>query len=253
MSIKKKTWEILQGFRCADVSDAMDSMGLPNFYMDPAMRPMIPKTRFIGIARTADFAPSAKAMPAMSYEDFEKLQYAGKAEGGYHYWDNPAAGVTKEDWDAYVNGFEGDSVLVIAAHGKIGGVLGSENCHRMMTRNGVVGFVFDGYMRDTPESIEEEVPVFSTGISFVHPMGRIELCAYDKPVECAGVRVCPGDIICADHDGLMVIPAELADEVAYRCYKIQQIDRVNRRQNYIDAGKAFDESVELLPDLERWF
>jgi regulator of RNase E activity RraA len=60
-------------------------------------------------------------------------------------------------------------------------------------------------------------------------------------------------VISADHDGIVVIPARYADEVAYRSYRIQQIDRVNRRKKYQDAGRPLDETVELLPDLARWF
>ena len=70
---------------------------------------------------------------------------------------------------------------------------------------------------------------------------------------CAGVLVLSGDVIFADHDGVVVVPARFADEVAYRAYKIQQIDRVNRRRNYEKAGKPMDETVEPLPNLARWF
>jgi regulator of RNase E activity RraA len=145
-----------------------------------------------------------------------------------------------------------DEVLVCAANGLIGGVYGSDNVQGMVN-NGMVGLVFDGYMRDTPESIIQDLPVFSKGISYVHPQGRIEPYSVDKPVLCAGVMVTPGDVVCADHDGIIVVPVRYADEAAYRSYKIQQIDRVNRRKKYEDAGKAYDETVELLPDLARWF
>ena len=37
---------------------------------------------------------------------------------------------------------------------------------------------------------------------------------FNVPIGCAGVLVCPGDIICADDDGAVVIPASLADAVA---------------------------------------
>jgi len=63
----------------------------------------------------------------------------------------------------------------------------------------------------------------------------------------------PGDVICADHDGIIVVPARYADEVAYRSYKIQQKDRVGRRMKFEAAGLPLDETVELLPDLVRWF
>ena len=55
MAIHEKTMEIIRTSRRADISDAMDSMGLQDLYsMDPSMRPMIPQTSFCGIARTLE-------------------------------------------------------------------------------------------------------------------------------------------------------------------------------------------------------
>ena len=252
MVINRKALELIKMSRCADLSDALDSMGLQDLYcMEPYMRPIIDQTSFCGIARTMEFTKTDVKMPYMEYEDFERLQYARKKDGGYHYWDN------KQKTDLFDKAMElfvnvKDSVIVCAVHGLIGGVFGSENVHNMVN-NGLLGIVLDGYMRDTPESIIQGMPVFSKGISYVHPQGRIELNSLDESVLCAGVQVSSGDVIFADHDGVIVIPSRYADEVAYRSYKIQQIDRVNRRNNYIKEGRTFDDTVELLPDLERWF
>ncbi|MCL2319292.1 MAG: RraA family protein [Treponema sp.] len=252
MAIKEKTMEIIKTSRCADLSDALDSMGLQDQYsMDPYMRPMIDLTSFCGIARTLEFVKTDIKMPYMEYEVFERMQYARKKDGGFKYMDNNLDPTVQDQAEKVMNAGKGE-VIVCAAHGMIGGIFGSDNAHGLINR-GVEGIVLDGYMRDTPESILEKVPVFSKGISYVHPMGRIQVRAADKPVVCAGVLVMPGDLIFADHDGIVVIPIRYADEVAYRSYKIQQIDRVNRRRKYQDAGKPMDETVELLPDLARWF
>lgn len=252
MGIHEKTLELIKMSRCADLSDALDSMGLQDLYsMEPYMRPMINQTSFCGVARTFEFVKTDKKMPYMEYEDYERLQYGRKKDGGFHYWDNDADPAIFDEAMKLFNEVDG-VVIVCAAHGLIGGIFGSENVHKMVN-GGLQGIVLDGYMRDTPESIIQEMPVFSKGISYVHPEGRIQLHAVDKTVLCAGVQVMPGDVIFADHDGVIVIPARYADEVAYRSYKIQQIDRVNRRNNYIQAGRELDETVELLPDLDRWF
>ena len=251
-AIHEKTMEIIKTSRCADLSDALDSMGLQDQYsMDPYMRPMIDLTCFCGIARTLEFVKTDIKMPYMEYEVFERMQYARKQDGGYKYFDNNLDPGIQDEAEKVMNAGKGE-VIVCAAHGMIGGVFGSENGQGIVNR-GVAGIVFDGYMRDTPESILQMLPVFSKGISYVHPMGRIQIQSADKPVVCADVLVMPGDVISADHDGIVVIPARYADEVAYRSYKIQQIDRVNRRRKYQDAGKPLDETVELLPDLARWF
>ena len=64
------------------------------------------------------------------------------------------------------------------------------------------------------------------------------------------IYVCPGDVIIADDDGVICIPQGIADEVASRAYKIQQKDRRDRRRYYEKLGRTYDETVELLPDLD---
>lgn len=142
-----------------------------------------------------------------------------------------------------------DDVLVIAAHGTRAGVLGSANTLSFMA-NGVVGFVIGGTCRDCGECIMQRSPVFSSVRSYTHPMGRIRIKSDNEPVVCAGVLVRPGDAIVADDDGVICVPAAIADEVARRAYRIQQKDRADRRGLYERLGRTFDETVELLPDLE---
>jgi regulator of RNase E activity RraA len=252
MEISEMTFNILKMSRCADISDALDSMGLQDIYhMDPTMRPLIPLTRFCGIARTVEYGRTDEKMPNMNYEDFEKLQYAPKRYGGYLFIDN----LNKPESFIYEMGnrvWRPNDVLVCTCNGLIGGVIGSENGMKLISE-GVVGIVIDGYMRDTEESIIENLPVFSKGISFVHPQGRIQAESYNESIVCAGVLVNPGDVICADNDGIIVVPQKYADEVAFRSYKIQQIDRIQRRKNYEKMGIEFDATVELLPNIKNGF
>jgi tetratricopeptide (TPR) repeat protein len=93
MAIHQKTLEILKMSRCADISDALDSMGLQDKYsMVPEMRPLIPQTRFCGLARTMEFVKTDEPLPYMPYEDFERLHpeneavsYAVYQQGMCHY------------------------------------------------------------------------------------------------------------------------------------------------------------------------
>ena len=52
-----------------------------------------------------------------------------------------------------------------------------------------------------------------------------------------------GDVIVADDDGVMVVPQEIADEVACRALLIQDKDRPGRRENYKKPGLPLDETV----------
>ncbi|TVR52227.1 MAG: RraA family protein [Spirochaetaceae bacterium] len=241
MPVTKQTIELFQILRCADVCDALDSMGLQDRYeMGLAMRPMFPGIRFAGIARTQEFEKFDHRMPAMSYDEFDQKQYKDIEDGGYSAYTRPGV-------EPYVAA-PGD-VVVIAAHGTRAGVLGSANTLDFMT-HGVVGMVIDGTCRDSGECIMQRSPVFSTVRSYTHPMGRIRIKGTGEPVVCAGVNVCDGDMIIADDDGVICVPQKIADEVAKRAYRIQQKDRIDRRRFYEKLGRAYDETVELLPDLE---
>lgn len=241
MAVSKETLEILRMCRGADVCDALDSMGLQDRYEFALnMRPLIPGTKFAGIAHTQEFDYYDRKMPEMTYEEFDKKQYAHIEDGGYSAYTRPG-----------VNRYAGaeDEVFVIAAQGSRAGILGSANTLDYMTK-GVVGFVIDGTCRDTGECILQKAPVFSTVVSYTHPQGRIRVKSDSEPVVCAGVYVCPGDVIVADNDGVICVPQGIADEVAKRAYKVQQKDRKDRRKFYEKLGREFDETVELLPDID---
>lgn len=241
MAISIKTIELYQILRCADVCDALDSMGLQDRYeMALNMRPIFNGICFAGIAHTQEFDYYDHKMPTMRYEEFDKKQYLNIEDGGYSSYNRP--GVEK---------YEGNprEVLVIAAQGSRAGILGSANTLSYITK-GVVGFVIDGTCRDTGECIMQSAPVFSTIRSYTHPMGRIRIKSDSEPIVCAGVYVCPGDMIIGDDDGVICVPQSIAEEVGKRAYKIQQKDRIDRSRFYDKLGRESDETVELLPDLD---
>lgn len=79
---------------------------------------------------------------------------------------------------------------------------------------GVAGLVSDGGIRDSSPISEMGFPVFCAGPSA--PTNRIlhRAVDYGLPIACGGVPVYPGDILVGDADGVAVIPADLAEEVA---------------------------------------
>jgi 4-hydroxy-4-methyl-2-oxoglutarate aldolase len=80
-------------------------------------------------------------------------------------------------------------------------------------RKRLAGVVVEGCIRDVDELAERRHPVWSTAISPAHPDKR-GTGAVNVPVRCGGVLVRPGDVICADGDGVLVLPqAHLAEAV----------------------------------------
>jgi regulator of RNase E activity RraA len=226
--VSEETLAILRSVRTSDVSDALDSMGLQERYqMDPIMRPLYFGIRFAGLAHTAEYDVIDRPLRKMSYEEFDRRQYARGPEGLWREagpWGGP------------------DQVLVIDAKRTAAGILGSANTLQGRIK-GVVGFVIDGTCRDSHECIIQRTPAFCTVRSPAHPMGRIEPISDNRPITCAGVKVRPGDVVLGDDDGVMVVPQEIAGEVARRAKLIQDKDRPGRRASYEKLGLPLDDTV----------
>ena len=84
-----------------------------------------------------------------------------------------------------------------------------------LLRRGVAGLVGDGGIRDAgPIAEMTQFPVFCAGPSAPLNLAQHHAVESNVPIGCGGVAVYPGDIIVGDRDGIAVIPAALADEVA---------------------------------------
>ncbi|HVX67544.1 MAG TPA: RraA family protein, partial [Bryobacteraceae bacterium] len=77
---------------------------------------------------------------------------------------------------------------------------------------GARGAVIDGLVRDVRKIQELQFPVFARGIKPVDSKGRGIAIDYNVPAEVAGVLVSPGDLVFADFDGVVVVPAAVVSE-----------------------------------------
>jgi 4-hydroxy-4-methyl-2-oxoglutarate aldolase len=78
---------------------------------------------------------------------------------------------------------------------------------------GAAGAVMDGCVRDTRAIRKAGFPVFHGGIAPLDTKGRARVMAIDIPINCAGVRVCSGDLVFGDADGLVVVPQRVEEDV----------------------------------------
>jgi regulator of RNase E activity RraA len=220
------TLALLRKVRPADASDALDSLGYIDTYsMDVAMRPLAPGQRMVGIAQTYRLIPSDRVPARMTYEYYNE-HLRELADG----------------WWRFQEMFGPDGVSVIDAQRTRAGVLGSANTLSGKIK-GMQGYVIDGACRDSAETIMEGIPVWCTVRSFSRVEWRIRCGQLNEPIVCGGVLVRPGDVIMGDDDGVLVVPSELAEEVAKRASDILDRDKKSRRRMYETLGIPLDDTV----------
>lgn len=84
---------------------------------------------------------------------------------------------------------------------------------RMMVR-GCAGVVTDGGFRDSPEIADMAIPAYHARPSAPTNLTVHEAIGINEPIGCGDAPVFPGDVIVGDGEGVVVIPAEIADEIA---------------------------------------
>ena len=106
-------------------------------------------------------------------------------------------------------------VVVVDAHGSsmnavLGDLISTKAKHR-----GIAGFVVDGFVRDLPDVVELDFPVFARGATPIGPLHRGP-GEINFPICCGGIVVNPGDLVVADGAGVVVVPQEIANELFER-------------------------------------
>jgi len=102
------------------------------------------------------------------------------------------------------------SVIVVESGERQLALAGGNVC-AVAQANGIAGFVLDGLVRDMGEIRASGFPVFGCGVSPV-AAAKEALGTLLSPVRCGGITVSGGDVVVADEDGVVVVPA--AESVA---------------------------------------
>jgi regulator of RNase E activity RraA len=82
-----------------------------------------------------------------------------------------------------------------------------------MHKRGVAGLVTDGVMRDLASVESVPLPIWCQGGAAPPSVAGLTFVGWQEPIGCGGVAVFPGDIVVADGDGAVCIPAAMVEEV----------------------------------------
>ncbi|HEY1474488.1 MAG TPA: dimethylmenaquinone methyltransferase [Pseudolabrys sp.] len=184
----------------SDLYEALPAELRAHALMSSRIRPLVPGVRVAGPAVTARCAPNDNLMMHKALLLAERGDVL-VVDGG-----KPSAA----QWGA-----------LAAAYAK---------------KKGLAGVVVEGCIRDADDLVEHRSPVWFREISPAHPEKKGP-GAVNVPVRCGDVLVHPGDLVCADGDGVLVIPRENVEAAL--------VAAENRANHEAEAVKAIDDGKSL--------
>src|SRR5450432_4750626 len=189
MSLTPEAIKTLSRVSTATITTVLLKKGLRNVWLRGS-RPLRPgQARLVGPAFTLRFVPAR--------EDLATPES----------WSSPIS--TRTAIEAMPDG----CIAVVDAMGVTdAGIFGDILCARMHKR-GVAALVSDGVIRDLAGVLGTTLPVWCQGAAAPASVNGLTFVGWQEAIGCGGVAVMPNDVIVADGDGAVVIPAALVAEV----------------------------------------
>lgn len=174
----------------AEISDALDYFRLPGSAL--GIGHIVGPEKIFGPAFTVRFAPVDTAKPGTVGD----------------YLDNMPSG----------------AVAVLDNSGRLDCTVWGGIMSQVAANRGVAGTVVNGVCRDTAEAETAGYPLYAAGRFMRTGKDRVQVDAVGEPVTLGGVRVCHGDLVVADADGVVIVPAARTIEVLKRALAMSEVE-----------------------------
>ena len=148
----------------------------------------------------------------------------------------------------------GDIVVVDARGDMKSGIFGEMMLTYFKGRGGA-GIVIDGCIRDYPNAKDLDLGLWIRGLTpNFHTQTDLMPFAVNVPIACGGVLVMPGDIVVADDDGAVAVPAGLAAQVIEAANKHHEWEDFSRERLAAggDLRRYYPLSDAARPEYEAW-
>ncbi len=182
MSAQEALLTRLAKLRVAPISDILDHMGLQSQVLHPSIRPIVGEG-LVGAAYPILVLPSADPDPS------------------------------GEEGAAAVDAIPQGSVVMIGTGGRRDAASWGELLSTRALARGAAGVVTDGALRDIEGIRRLSFPSYAAEVNARDARGRLGFSAHNLAIVCGEVGVEPGDLVLGDTDGVVVIPAIVAEAV----------------------------------------
>ena len=190
----------LTGVSTATLTTVLLKKGLRNIWLRGTIPIKRDQARLVGRAFTLRFVPAREdlATPAS--------------------WASPISTRTA------IEAMPAGAIAVVDAMGTTdAGIFGDILCARMAQRE-VAALVSDGVVRDLAGVLATGLPVWCQGTAAPASVAGLTFVAWQETIGCGGVAVLPNDVIVADGDGAVVIPAALVDDVVTAAVEQERLE-----------------------------
>lgn len=210
MPLDQKSIATLSGITTATITTILLKKGLRNVWLRGTLPLSAGQPRLVGPAFTLRFVPTREDLAT------------------------PASWSSPRSTRAAIEAMPAGCIAVVDAMGVTdAGIFGDILCARMK-RRGVAALVTDGVVRDLAGVLSTGLPVWCRGAAAPPSVAGLTFVGWQEPIGCGGVAIFPDDIIVADADGAVVIPAALLGDVLAAAPEQERLEAWIMRE--VEAG-----------------